>query len=127
MLKSIASTPITAKERRIRREIAPKLHLAYRAHAVTQHLNLRAATEQLIQAGFLAYRLDQWYKTAPYEAAGRGIKLISIALNPKIYSLVEIYRQEHPCSVRYAIEFLIKQGLAAWYKVHKLKKFFIDR
>ena len=120
MLKSIVYAPIKAKEPGIRREITPKLHLVCCAHAVTQHLNLREAIEPLVQSGFLAYRLDQWYKTAPYEAAGRGIKLISIALNPKIYSLVEIYRHEHPCSVRYAIEFLIKQGFAGWYKVHKL-------
>ncbi len=120
MVKSIVYAPIRAKEPRIRREITPKLHLVCSAHAVSQHSNIRAATEQLIQAGFLAYRLDQWYRAAPYEAVGRGMKLISVALNPKIYSLVEIYRQEHPCSVRYAIEFLIKQGLAAWYKVHKL-------
>ena len=120
MPKPTVYEPIRAKQPRIRRNIAAQLHLACRAHAVTQHLNLRAATEQLIEAGFLAYRLDQWYKTDPYEQVGRGLKRVNIAIHPKIYNLVEIYRQEHPCGVRYAIEFLIKQGLAAWYQVHKL-------
>ena len=120
MPKPTVYAPIRAKEPRIRRNIAAKLHLACRAHAVTQHLNLRAATEQLIEAGFLAYRLDQWYKTDPYEQVGRGLKRVNIAIHPKIYNLVEVYRQEHPCGVRYAIEFLIKQGIAGWYKVHKL-------